>query len=176
MEKPAAPAYAWRLAQFYDQAMPFAVWQQWDSTVAVFQSGQPVLPIFLRRNPECRWLVDEPKGQAYFVLPEQGEAVVQKYANFPYAVAFAPAAGQTATLYADRSAPPALSDDGSAIKRQVQQLQDHLAAQPDDVEATRSWTAGRRTTRWWRATARGSSACTYPRRRAEQAKKISAMV
>jgi hypothetical protein len=138
MEKPLAPAYAQRLAQFYDQAMPFAIWQQGDQAVASFQPGQPVLPLFLRRNAQGRWLVDEPKGQAYFVLPEQGGAAVQKYANFPYAAAFAPAKGQPATvaLYADRSAPPALSDSGSAIKKQVQQLQGRLASQPDDVDAT----------------------------------------
>nr|WP_295785286.1 TPM domain-containing protein [Rhodoferax sp.] len=138
MEKPLAPAYAQRLAQFYDHAMPFTVWQQGDKAVAVFQAGQPVLPMFLRRNAQGRWLVDEPKGQAYFVLPEQGGAAVQKYANFPYAAAFVPATGQpvTAALYADRSVPPALSEDGSAVKRQVQALQDRLATQPDDVDAT----------------------------------------
>jgi hypothetical protein len=138
MEKPLAPAYAQRLAQFYDKALPFALWQQGDRAVAAFQPGQPVLPVFLRRNAQGRWLVDEPKGQAYFVLPEQGGAAVQKYASFPYAAAFAPATGQpaTAALYADRSVPPALSEDDSAVKRQVQQLQDRLATQPDDVDAT----------------------------------------
>lgn len=83
MEKPVAPAYAQRLAQFYDTALPFALWQQGNKAVATFQSGQAVLPVFLHRNTHDRRLVDEPKGQAYFVLPEQGGAVVQKYANFP---------------------------------------------------------------------------------------------
>ena len=138
MEKPIASAYAQRLAQFYDKAMPFSLWQQGDKAVAVFQPGQPVLPVFLRRNTQGRWLVDEPRGHAYFVLPEQGGAAVQKYTNFPYAAAFTPAAGQavTAALYADRSAPPALPEDGNAIQRQVQQLQDRLAAQPADVNNT----------------------------------------
>ena len=138
MEKPVAPAYAQRLAQFYDHAMPFALWQQGDRAVAVFQPGQPVLPVFLRRNAQGRWLVDEPRGQAYFVLPEQGGAAVQKYTRFPYAAAFLPADGQaqTAALYADRSVPPALPDDGGTIKRQVEQLQDRLKAQPGDVDTT----------------------------------------
>ncbi len=136
MEKPVATAYAQRLAQFYDKALPFVIWQQGDTAVAVFRPGHPVLPVFMRRNAQGQWLVDEPKGQAYFVLPEHGGAAVQKFSNFPYVLAFAPAAGQApvASLYADRSMPPALLKDDAALQGYLRQRQDRLAAQPTDVD------------------------------------------
>ncbi len=136
MEMQLTPAYAQRLAQFYDKATPFSVWQQGDMAVAVFQPGQPVLPVFLWRDANGRWLVDEPKGHAYFVLPEQGGAAIQKYARFPYAPAFAAFAAQpaVAALYGDRTIPPELGAAGSGtLHGRLQQLQDRLAAQPDDV-------------------------------------------
>lgn len=137
MEMPVAASYAQRLAQFYDKAAPFTVWQQGDTAVAVFQPGQPVLPILMRRGAQGLWRVDEPQAQAYFTLPEEGGAAVQKYARFAYAPAFATAAAGPAArgpLYADRSTPPPLTPEGS-LQTRLRTLQDQLAANPADADS-----------------------------------------
>lgn len=136
MEKPHTAAYSRRVAAYYQKALPYTLWEQGELAVARFQPGQPVLPVFLRKDAQGLWRVDEAKGPAYFQLPEQGGAAVAKYAGFPYAKAWlagneagGPHAGFN-PLFADRSASPALLGP-AGLRDHVAALEQRVAANPE---------------------------------------------
>lgn len=76
-------SYQKRVFQYYQAAMPYHIYEQDKLAVAAFKSGGPVFPIFLRRNYEDMWFVDEAQMQAHIHAFEDGKFYF-KYRDTPF--------------------------------------------------------------------------------------------
>ena len=74
MDKPHAPGYLRRISAYLAKALPYRIVARDDLAVVSFKTGQPVLPIFLRRDEKGLWRVDEPKVWATLLLSEDGSS------------------------------------------------------------------------------------------------------
>ena len=136
MDKPHAPGYLQRIRAYYAKAMPYRIIENNDLAVAAFKPGQPVLPVFLRRDNEGLWLVDEPKVWATLHLFQDGSSRL-KYAKSAYAFAIPPRDGESEpwSLFVNKATPPALLPLPANLKERVSAAEQSIQANPASAEA-----------------------------------------
>jgi hypothetical protein len=136
MDKPHAPGYLQRIRAYYAKAMPYRIVERGDLAVVSFRPGEPVLPIFLRRDGSGLWLVDEPKVWATVHLFQDGSSRL-KYDDAPYAFGIAPRDGESAprSLFQRKVVPPTLLPLSTNLKEQVAGAESRIRMNPASVEA-----------------------------------------
>ena len=136
MDKPHAPGYLQRISAYLAKAMPYRIVLKDDLAFVAFQPKQPVLPIFLRRDENGLWLVDEPKVWATMGLFEDGSSRL-KYAAAPYAFGIAPREGESAplSLFYDRAKPPPLVPMPTNLSDLMKRAEARIHANPGNTDA-----------------------------------------
>lgn len=135
MERPHGGEYARRIAAYYQNAMPFTLWERGSLAVALFRPGYAVLPVLLQRDLQGYWHVDEVKGPAYFQLAEQGGSAQFKYADFSHARAWreTPGAQPVHPLFAGRALSPP-KDSPEPLSSRLAKLQARAGSATAKVE------------------------------------------
>jgi hypothetical protein len=131
INKPHAPGYLQRMADYYRKAGPATLLEHGALAAALYPESAPVLPILLRKMADGLWYIDEVHAWAYFHLAEDGSSV-PKYADAPYAFAWAARPGQAArqAVYFDRAATPPLLDALNATAATAAAADASAAANP----------------------------------------------
>lgn len=136
MDKPHAPGYLQRIRAYYAKAMPYRIVERGDLAVVAFRPNQPVLPIFLRRDGNGQWFVDEPKVWATLHLFQDGSSRL-KYDAAAYAFGIAPRDGETAprSIFQGKVTPPPLLPLPTNLKERVDRAESQVRTNPASVEA-----------------------------------------
>jgi hypothetical protein len=136
MDKPHAPGYLRRIRGYMSKAMPYRITVQGDLAVANFKPGNPLLPVFLRRDEKGRWLIDEPKVWASVHLFQDGSSGL-KYLDSPYAFGIVPQskAYEGWALFMRYASPPLLAPMPTRIRERLQQAEAAVRERPRDVAA-----------------------------------------
>lgn len=139
MDKPHSPGYLQRIRAYLAKAMPYRIVESGDLAVVTFKPNQPVLPIFLRRDENGLWRVDEPKVWATLHLFQDGSSYL-KYSRAPYAFGIPPSPGEESprSLFRDRVIPPPLLPLPSNLKERVKRAE---ASIERNRESVGSWIA-----------------------------------
>lgn len=133
MDKPHAPGYLQRIRAYIAKAGPANIVERGDLAVVSYRSGQPVLPIFMRRDADGRWLVDEPKAWASLHLFQDGSHRL-KYKDSPYAFGIQPVKGERAwAIFDNRAIPPALVPMPTNLKQRLAEAEARVKEKPSDV-------------------------------------------
>jgi hypothetical protein len=135
MEKPHSPGYLQRIRAYQSKGMPYRIQQQDDLAVVHFQPGTPVLPIFLRRDENGLWLVDEPKVWSHFHLYQDGSHGL-KYNLSPYAFAATNKSGGGGTArFANMAAAPPLMKLSTDLRQALREAEMRVLRNPRDPDA-----------------------------------------
>jgi len=135
MDKPHAPGYLQRIRAYIAQAGPPKIVAREDLAVVSYASGQPVLPIFMRRDPEGRWLVDEPKAWASLHLFQDGSHRL-KYMESPYAFGIQPKTGERLwAIFDSRATPPPLVPMPTNLRQRLADAEARVKEKPSEVAA-----------------------------------------
>ena len=135
MDKPHTPGYLQRIRAYIAKAGPPKIVERGDLAVVSYRSGAPVLPIFLRRDTEGRWLVDEPKAWASLHLFQDGSHRL-KYKGSPYAFGIDPAPNERLwAIFDDRAVPPPLGPMPTSLRQRLADAEARVRERPSDVAA-----------------------------------------
>jgi hypothetical protein len=136
MDKPHAPGYLRRIREYIAKSQAPRILRQGDLAAATFGVRDPVLPIFMRRDPEGLWYVDEPKVWAAYHLFQDGSHNL-KYDGMAFEFAALPwPTGQKRTaLFGSNAVPPALVPLPARLKERLQQAEARVQAEPANVAA-----------------------------------------
>ena len=135
MDKPHAPGYLQRIRAYIADAGAPSIVEEGDLAVVSWRPGAPVLPVFLRRDPEGRWLVDEPKAWASLHLFQDGSHRL-KYMGSPYAFGIKTPPGERRwAIFDSRATPPNLVPMPTNLKERLKQAEARVRESPGKVEA-----------------------------------------
>ena len=134
MDKPHAPGYLQRIRAYIANAGAPNIVERDDLAVVSYPPGAPVLPIFLRRDADGRWLVDEPKAWASLHLFQDGSHRL-KYMGSPFAFGIqAPAGERLWAIFGNRASPPKLVPMPTNLKERLAQAEARVREAPGKVE------------------------------------------
>lgn len=134
MEKPHAPGYLQRIHRYLQDAQPYRIVAKGDLAAVLFQPGQPVLPILLRRNDKGLWLIDEPGAWATFHLYEDGSKYL-KYLDSPFAFAAGQGTDHAVALYPGQVHAPALFVYPFDLKERIRSAESEIVRHPSQSAA-----------------------------------------
>jgi hypothetical protein len=133
MDKPHAPGYLQRIRAYIANAGPPIIAQQGDLAVVSYRRAAPVLPIFMRRDPEGGWLVDEPKAWASLHLFQDGSHRL-KYLGSPFAFGIqAPPGEQQWAVFGDRATPPPLVPMPTNLHQRLADAEARVRKEPNAI-------------------------------------------
>jgi len=133
MDKPHTPGYLQRIRAYIAKAGPPKVVERGDLAVVSYRSGAPVLPIFMRRDENGRWLVDEPKPWASLHLFQDGSHRL-KYLDSPYAFGIQPAPNERVwAIFDSRAKPPSLVPMPTHLRQRLAAAEARVKEKPSDV-------------------------------------------
>jgi hypothetical protein len=136
MDKPHAPGYLKRIHAYIAKAKRPEIRRQGDLVAVVFGPKDPVLPIFMRLDPEGRWRVDEPKVWAALHLFQDGSSNIKydgmafNFASLPW-----PNGAPRSALFGHNALPPTLLPLSVNLKERVAAAESRVQARPNDVQA-----------------------------------------
>ena len=134
MDKPHSPGYLQRIRAYIAKAGAPRIVEQGDLAVVAWPKGAPVLPVFLRRDTDGRWLVDEPKSWASLHLFQDGSHRL-KYAGSPYAFGIEPVEKWLTAVFDNRATPPKLVPMPTNLKGRLEQAEARVRDEPRNVHA-----------------------------------------
>ena len=136
MDKPHAPGYLRRIRAYIAKSQRSEIRERGDLAAATFGARDPVLPIFMRRDPQGLWFVDEPKVWAAYHLFQDGSSNL-KYENMAFAFAGLPwpSGHPRAALFGSNARPPALLPLPTHIKDRLGLAETLVETDPTNVAA-----------------------------------------
>ena len=135
MDKPHAPGYLTRIHAYIAKAGAPKIVERGDLAVVSYRRQAPVLPIFLRRDVDGRWLVDEPKAWASLHLFQDGSHRL-KYMESPYAFGIQPAPNERLwATFDSRATPPPLVPMPTNLRQRLADAEARVKDRPSDVAA-----------------------------------------
>ena len=136
MDKPHAPGYLKRIRAYIAKATPPTIRREGNLAAVVFGPRDPVLPIFMRRDPSGVWLVDEPKVWAAMHLFQDGSSNIKYHGMaFNFASLTWPGGTPRAPLFHIVAQPPQLLPLPTNLKDRVAAAEARVQTNPNDPKA-----------------------------------------